>query len=108
MPTAVITGASKGLGYAIASALLDDQWVVVVDARDAAALCTAYDGRAGAVAVPGDVTDTAHRGEIAQAARWHGGVDVLVNNASLLGPSPQPHLADYPLDALAQVYATNV
>jgi NAD(P)-dependent dehydrogenase (short-subunit alcohol dehydrogenase family) len=108
MPTAVVTGASKGLGYAIASALLDDQWVVIVDARDATTLCTAYDGHVGAVTVPGDVTDERHRAELAEAARWHGGVDLLVNNASMLGPSPQPALSAYPLDVLAQVYATNV
>jgi NAD(P)-dependent dehydrogenase (short-subunit alcohol dehydrogenase family) len=108
MATALITGASKGLGRAVASALLDDGWTVVVDARDGQALRTAYDGREGAVIVPGDITDSAHLADLAAAAGGHGGLDLLVNNASRLGPSPQPLLADYPADEFAQVYATNV
>src|SRR4051794_1717064 len=108
MATALITGASKGLGHALASALLDDGWVVIVDARDSAALHAAYDEQSGAVVVAGDVTDPRHRNELGQAVRWHGQLDLLVNNASRLGPSPQPQLGDYPLDELAHVYATNV
>ncbi len=108
MPTALITGASKGLGRAIATALLDEGWLVIADARDGALLRSAYDGIDGGVVVPGDVTDPAHRTELADVVRWHGGLDLLINNASRLGPSPQPRLADYPLDELAQVYTTNV
>ncbi|MFL6238598.1 MAG: SDR family NAD(P)-dependent oxidoreductase [Actinomycetes bacterium] len=108
MSTALITGASKGLGRALATALLESGWVVIVDARDETALCSAYDGEAGVVLVPGDVSEPAHRGALTGAVRWHAGLDLLVNNASRLGPSPQPTLADYPLDELDRVYATNV
>jgi len=59
-------------------------------------------------AIPGDVADEAHRRALADAARKAGGLDALVNNASILGPSPQPQLLDYPLGALEEVYRTNV
>jgi NAD(P)-dependent dehydrogenase (short-subunit alcohol dehydrogenase family) len=59
-------------------------------------------------AVPGDVTDKAHRQALAVAAQAAGGLDAIINNASYLGPSPQPHLLHYPLDTLAQVYQVNV
>jgi len=108
MPVALITGASKGLGLALAAALAERGWGVLADARDARALHGALGELTGVVLVRGDVTDPAHRAELAEAVRWHGRLDVLVNNASRLGPSPQPTLADYPLDELAQVYATNV
>src|SRR3954452_10214030 len=108
MPTALITGASKGLGRALATSLLEDGWVVIVDGRTEAVLLSAYDGIAGAVLVPGDVTAPRHRDELAATVRWHGGLDLLVNNASHLGPSPQPSLAAYPLDELTHVYDTNV
>jgi NAD(P)-dependent dehydrogenase (short-subunit alcohol dehydrogenase family) len=99
--TAVITGASRGFGLALARALAGEGWRVVLDARDADAL-TAH-APAGAVLVPGDVTDPAHRAALAAAA---GDVDLLVNNASTLGPMPS--LLDYPLEALRQVFETNV
>src|SRR4051812_20556360 len=108
MPTALITGASKGLGRALTEALVERGYVVIADARNARALHAALGELAGVVLVPGDVTDPGHRDELVQAVRWHGRLDVLVNNASRLGPSPQPALADYPLDELARVYATNV
>ena len=57
------------------------------------------------VAIPGDVRNEEHRRALAGAARGAGGLDALVNNASILGPSPQPALLDYPLDALEEVYA---
>jgi NAD(P)-dependent dehydrogenase (short-subunit alcohol dehydrogenase family) len=107
MPTALITGASKGLGRALATSLIEDGWVVIVDGRTEEVLRSAYDGIAGAVVVPGAVTDARHRDELAATVRWHGGLDLLVNNASRLGPSPQPPLAGYPLDELARVYDTN-
>src|SRR5438552_1976280 len=60
------------------------------------------------VAVAGDVTDAAHRAALLAAARMTGGLDAVVNNASILGSSPQPLLLDYPLDVLEQVYRVNV
>ena len=93
MPVAVITGASRGLGAALAHALDARGWDLVVDARDADALAAAV-GSSTAHAVPGDVTDPAHRQALADAAAGLGGADLLVNNASTLGASPMPPLAD--------------
>jgi NAD(P)-dependent dehydrogenase (short-subunit alcohol dehydrogenase family) len=110
MPLAIITGASRGLGLALATGLAGAGWELVVDARGAADL-TAAAGRIRSgrvVAVPGDVTDPAHRRHLVAAADRLGGPDLLVNNAGILGPSPQPALAGYPLDALREVYEVNV
>jgi NAD(P)-dependent dehydrogenase (short-subunit alcohol dehydrogenase family) len=104
-PTAVITGASKGLGRALAGALTERGWRLVLDARSPGALA---DELPGAVVVRGDVTDAAHRAEVAAAVVRVGRLDLLVNNASNLGPSPLPALAAYPLDALRRVYETDV
>jgi NAD(P)-dependent dehydrogenase (short-subunit alcohol dehydrogenase family) len=105
MAVAIITGASRGLGLALAGGLAEAGWRLVVDARDADALVAARDGIAGeVVAVAGDVTDPVHQAELLAAADRLGGADLLVNNAGILGPSPQPHLADYPLDVLRTVY----
>jgi NAD(P)-dependent dehydrogenase (short-subunit alcohol dehydrogenase family) len=92
----------------MALALAERGWVVVADARDGRALQAALGGLTGVVLVPGDVSDPAHRAELMQTVTWHGQLDLLVNNASRLGPSPQPTLATYPLDELERVYATNV
>jgi NAD(P)-dependent dehydrogenase (short-subunit alcohol dehydrogenase family) len=108
MPTGLITGASQGLGRAISRALAHRGWSLVVDARDAAALTAATQELSGVVAIPGDVTDPRHRRELAAAVAEHGRLDLLVNNASTLGVSPLPQLADYPLNELRQVYETNV
>jgi NAD(P)-dependent dehydrogenase (short-subunit alcohol dehydrogenase family) len=108
MPVALITGASRGLGRALTEALTEREWVVIADARDPRALDNSFRDRDGVVLVAGDITDANHRGELADAVRWHGRLDVLVNNASRLGPSPQPRLAGYPLQELAHVYETNV
>ena len=92
-------------------ALARDGWTLIIDARGAEALEAARAELAKqttVIAIPGDVTDAAHRAALAAAARRAGGLDALVNNASILGPSPQPALLDYPLDALEQVYRTNV
>ena len=107
MPVAIITGASRGLGLALASGLAGAGWQLVVDARDGAALAGAV-APLGARAVPGDVTDPAHRASLVAAADELGGADLLVNNAGILGPSPQPRLGDYPLDVLRSVYEVNL
>ena len=104
-PTALITGAGRGLGLALARSLLRDGWRVVTDARRAGHLAAALPG---AVVVPGDVTDPAHRDALAAAVSGLGRLDLLVNNASELGPSPLPRLADVPLAAARRVHETNV
>jgi NAD(P)-dependent dehydrogenase (short-subunit alcohol dehydrogenase family) len=109
MPVAIITGASRGLGLALARSLAADGWQLVLTARGANAL-TAAAGELGAVAVAGDVTDPDHRAAVIDAARGLGGLDLLVNNASGLGPDDRPirPLVDYPLDALESLFRTNV
>lgn len=108
MSVAIVTGASRGLGLALATGLAEAGWQVVVDARDAGALATAV-GWVGpnATPVPGDVTDPDHRAALIEAADRLGGVDLLVHNAGILGPSPQPRLADYPLEVLREVIEVN-
>jgi NAD(P)-dependent dehydrogenase (short-subunit alcohol dehydrogenase family) len=109
--TALITGASRGLGLALARQLAAEGWQLIIDARGAEALETAHvvlAKQTRVIAIPGDVTDGDHRRALAVAARDLGGLDALVNNASFLGPSPQPELLDYPLEVLEHVYRTNV
>ena len=109
MPLAIITGASRGLGLALARSLARDGWVLVIDARGADDLERAareLGGLAEVAGLAGDVSDPAHRSALLAAAGEH--VDLLVNNASVLGPSPQPALADYPLEELERVYQVNV
>jgi len=109
MPLAIITGSSRGLGLALARALAERDWSLVIDARDPRVLERAARelGRiTEVVALPGDVADDWHRGALLDAAGDQ--VDLLVNNASLLGPSPQPPLSRYPLEVLERVYQVNV
>jgi NAD(P)-dependent dehydrogenase (short-subunit alcohol dehydrogenase family) len=106
MPVAIVTGASRGLGHALTCALHERGWRLVVDARDESTLGAAVDGIADVASVAGDVTDPDHRQALVDDAGDP--IDLLVNNASLLGPSPQPTLADYPLDELRRVYEVNV
>ncbi len=110
-PTALITGASRGLGLALVRRLAQDRWTLVLTARGAAALEAVRAELAAqteVVALAGDVTDAAHRQRLAQAARSVGGLYAVVNNAGILGPSPQPALLYYPPDVLEQVYRANV
>jgi len=109
--TAIVTGASRGLGLALARGLAEDGWALIIDARGEEALKTARAELAEltkVTAIVGNVMDPEHRRALAGAAREARGIDALVNNASVLGPSPQPDLLDYPLGLLEQVYRTNV
>jgi NAD(P)-dependent dehydrogenase (short-subunit alcohol dehydrogenase family) len=109
--TALITGASRGLGLALATSLARRDWHLIVDARDADALeRAARDLRTHTRvdAVAGDIADERHRHALRDAVEGAGGLDALVHNASSLGPSPQPTLDEYPIEVLEGVYAVNV
>jgi len=111
MQVAIVTGASRGLGLALANELADRGWSLVIDARGADALAAAeaeLAPRTTVRAIPGDITQPAHRRALVEGAVDLGGIDALVNNASYLGPSPQPELAEYPLDVVREVYEVNV
>ncbi|OMC55896.1 short-chain dehydrogenase [Mycobacterium sp. IS-836] len=109
-PVAIVTGASRGFGKALTAALLDRGWTVVGDARrDTDLKTTAAElNSARLIALPGDVTQASHRDALIAAAIDAGPLRLLVNNASRLGPSPQPQLADYPAPELSAVYQTNL
>lgn len=109
--TALITGASRGLGLALARRLASEGWSLIVDARGAELLEQARQELAShtrVLAIAGDIADPAHRATLVCAASDLGGLDLIVNNASILGPSPQPSLLDYPPDVLLDVYRINV
>jgi NAD(P)-dependent dehydrogenase (short-subunit alcohol dehydrogenase family) len=105
MRTAIVTGASRGLGLALARALAERDWRLVIDARGAAALEAAR-AELAAVALPGDIADGAHRRELVAAAGDP--IDLVVNNASVLGPSPMPPVADLAPAALEDILQANV
>jgi len=109
---ALITGASRGLGYTLAEFLARQGWALIVTARDDGALRAARERLqvTGALidAVQGDVTDDRHRRALVEVAKRLGRLDLLVNNASELGASPLPPLGEYPLDVLRRVLEVNV
>jgi NAD(P)-dependent dehydrogenase (short-subunit alcohol dehydrogenase family) len=109
--TALITGASRGLGLALASKLAEQGWNLIIDARGSEALEAArklLEKNTKVIAIQGDITDHLHQQELANAVKKSGGLDLLVNNASTLGLSPQPELLKFPVHVLEQVYRTNV
>lgn len=109
--TALITGASRGLGLALARGLAARGWNLIITARDAHRLRVVRDElaeRTHVAALAGDVTRPEHRASLAVLARGHAGLDALINNAGALGLSPLPRLLDYPLDALRFVFEANV
>lgn len=108
--TALITGASRGLGLALARRLAAEGWSLLITGRGAPALEAARAELAQqtqVIAITGDVDDPGHRAHLAATASEAGGLDLVVNNASMLGPSPQPALLDYPLDVLLDVFRIN-
>jgi NAD(P)-dependent dehydrogenase (short-subunit alcohol dehydrogenase family) len=109
MPTALVTGGSQGLGLAVVEALAGQGWTVVTDARRADRLAAAAAGLgASVVALPGDVTDPTHIDALAAAVDHTGRLDLLVNNASTLGPTPLRRVADLPPADLRQIFDVNV
>ena len=107
MPVALVTGGSAGLGRALARSLAEDGWRVVVDGRDPGRLAAATD-HPGIVAVPGDVGDEWHRAALGAAVEREGRLDLLVLNASTLGPTPLPRLDEVSVEELHAVWRTNV
>jgi len=115
MSVAIVTGASRGLGQALATGLAGAGWSLVIDGRDpetlqaSADLVRSHAARGGrVVAVPGDITDGDHRHDLTAAAFELGGLDLVVNNAGTLGASPLPLLSDYPLGDLRVAFEVNV
>jgi NAD(P)-dependent dehydrogenase (short-subunit alcohol dehydrogenase family) len=115
MATAIVTGASMGLGEALAGGLARAGWSLVIDARNPGPLAAAAETlrkelQPGAElrVVPGDVTDASHRADLIRAAEDVGGLELVLNNASTLGASPLPSLTGYPLERLRDAYETNV
>lgn len=107
---AIVTGASRGLGNVVARFLAGQSYGLVLTARDGGMLKESSRGFAGegVVTLAGDVAVASHRRALVEAARDLGGLDLLVNNASSLGPTPLPRLADYPLDALRELFEVNL
>ena len=109
--TVLITGASRGLGLALARGLAQRGWNLIITAQDRLRLGAVRDELAAithVAALAGDITDSVHQEQLGVLARGHAGLNALINNAGILGPSPQPPLLEYPLETLVQVYRTNV
>jgi NAD(P)-dependent dehydrogenase (short-subunit alcohol dehydrogenase family) len=109
--TAIVTGASRGLGLELARALAERGWALAIDARQAGPLDAAraeLESMTSVVALPGDVRDSAHLARLVDEAAGLGELSAVINNASWLGPSPQPPLSTYPLSVLREVYEANV
>lgn len=107
MAVALVTGGSAGLGRALVHTLSDRGWTVVTDARDPDRLTAAVDGLAAVVPVPGDVTHPAHQEALAREVAWLGRLDLLVHNASTLGPLPMRPLSETTTDELLATWHTN-
>ncbi|MEA2507665.1 MAG: hypothetical protein QOH48_2283 [Actinomycetota bacterium] len=110
MSVALVTGASRGFGFALSQELARGGWHVIVDSRDAEALRAAAIGLSAAgriTALPGDVSNPGHRAELVAAASEQGRLDLLVNNASTIGATPLPRLSEYPTEELERVLQVN-
>ena len=110
-PTATVTGASRGLGLALARSLAEDGWALVLDGRHADDLADAVsplEAITTVIPVVGDITDEAHRADLATAAQALGGLDVVVLNAGTLGPSPLPPLSHLRLGDLRTTLEANL
>jgi NAD(P)-dependent dehydrogenase (short-subunit alcohol dehydrogenase family) len=107
-PTAIVTGASRGLGAALAHSLAEDGWALVVDGRDATSLREAVGSSAATIAIAGDIADGSHRDDLATAAASLGGLDLVVLNAGTLGPSPLPPLSQLGLGDLRATLEINL
>lgn len=110
VPVALVTGASRGLGLALTTELVRRGWHVVVDARDGARLNAAMaqlPGSSRVTAVPGDIADDRHRDALSAAVERRGGLDLLVANASIIGPSPLPPLGQLAPADLLEVFEVN-
>ena len=109
--TAIITGASRGLGLTLAKALAERGWNLIINARNAEALYQVQKElkqQTEVIAISGDVRDEVHLLQFPEHLQRFGQLDLLINNASTLGASPQPHLMDFPIEAIHQVFHTNV
>lgn len=105
MPVALITGGSTGFGRALVAALADRSWFVITDARDANRLAAAVP--AGAVGLPGDVADSGHRADLVAEVARQGRLDLLIHNASTLGPLPLRALREVSDAELARTWTIN-
>ncbi len=109
---ALVTGASRGLGEVLANFLAGQAYDLVLTARQQGPLdktaVRLADYGVQVIAIPGDVTDPAHRAQLVAAANDLGGMHLLVNNASTLGPSPMPSLDRFALRDLQEVFEVNV
>lgn len=109
--TALITGASRGLGLALATALAKEGWQLIINGRNASALLKVQNelsAFAKVEAISGDLIDEIHLLQFPERAARLGGLDLVVNNASTLGASPQPALLEYKIEDLHQIFHTNV